>query len=79
MILYRTPHYLELKILIEVVHGRSFCSISNHSVYAVISSDPDMPSFNEAVHGELYQQYVEATKSKSLLSFIRIFSKGSPK
>jgi len=38
--------------------------ISNPRVYAVKRSDPDIPSFNEAVNGEFSKQYIEAMKEE---------------
>ena len=38
--------------------------ISDPRVYAVKRSDPDMPSFNEAVNGEFSEQYIEAMKKE---------------
>ena len=40
-------------------------------VYAATRSDPEMPSFHEAVNGEFSKQYIEAMKKKYLHLFLK--------
>ena len=52
------------KVSIKEVLRRSVLFISDPRVYAIKQSNPDIPSFNEAVNGEFSRQYVEAKKKR---------------